>query len=88
MDSKNCWQVTSGTGIAPCRYLGGVSLTSLILFAVIGALLGAVPATVMEIVQPAPWSPAVLTAFGMPIAAGAATGALAWLVVELKRSAR
>ena len=65
-----------------------MSFASLILFAAAGFLLGAVPATIMEIMQSPQWSPAVLTAFGMPMCAGAAAGLLAWLITDWKRSSR
>jgi hypothetical protein len=65
-----------------------MSVASLIVFAAIGILLGAIPATVMEIVTTVPWSPAVLTAFGMPMCVGAGAGAAAWIIADLRRSAR
>jgi hypothetical protein len=44
-----------------------------------GALLGAIPAAVMEFLTPL-WEPAVITAFGMPMIAGAGFGYLVALI--------
>jgi hypothetical protein len=54
-------------------------------FTVAGELLGAIPMTVVEFLQPQ-WGPKVLTAFGVPMCAGAALGSLAWLLLEFRRS--
>lgn len=54
-------------------------------YLVAGALLGAVPATVMEFIQPA-WEPSTLTAFAMPMLACATAGLLAWLIIDTRKA--
>lgn len=50
-------------------------------FLIAGALIGAIPATVMEILEPL-WEPEVITAFGMPMLAGAMFGFSAWMIAD------
>lgn len=49
-----------------------------------GLALGAVPASVMEVLQPA-WTPAVVTAFLLPMLASGAGALLIWGIIDTRR---
>lgn len=53
----------------------------LVVPSVIGLLLGAVPAMVMEFIQPM-WEPSTITAFGMPMLALGMAGFLVGVILE------
>lgn len=53
-------------------------------FLAAGLVLGAVPASLMEILQPG-WAPAVVTAFVLPMSACGAGALLAWGIMDTRR---